>query len=422
MRLAAFFIVFQCACGPLQLPPDPLPPDPIELGDIPKPSIGSSKLVLITHGWNSQADDGWPEEMGMNIANLVDTADWTVDWYDWREDATGLPPSVAVRAVEHGYWLGQHLAPQGWSHIHFIGHSAGSWLVEQAAMAIREHADSEPTIHITFLDAYVPQGSFYHANLLGQNADWADHYFTEDATGIFTQITLPHAHNVNLNAIETLEGLGHSFPHRWYCASINSLYPPDVAPACEDWHGEPGEPYGFDVYGFVRSLEGGGQGEWAQNSEDGGYTVCNQQNPPCVAAVEIAAVIEGNHSWRDGLSFESDDGTAVYDDHGVHLQTRSHVWTSTLLNASGNPNYVRFNYEFVGDNEGFLSVHINNQLVHMADQRVAGHQSRDSGIIIVPGELAEYNWVTVRLDPLRDGQAGITVSDIEYGIVHSASE
>ena len=69
-------------------------------------------------------------------------------------------------------------------HVHLIGHSAGSWLISEAARIIAKETNA--SIHLTFLDAYVPL-SWQQEKLGDFSVDpnvpyWADHYFTRDIT------------------------------------------------------------------------------------------------------------------------------------------------------------------------------------------------------------------------------------------------
>ena len=71
-----------------------------------------------------------------------------------------LLPSDAAKIArdEAGPSLGRQIVGLSgrWRHVHLIGHSAGSWLINEAACVVASQTSA--SIHLTFLDAYVPKG------------------------------------------------------------------------------------------------------------------------------------------------------------------------------------------------------------------------------------------------------------------------
>ena len=213
-------------------------------------------LVVVTHGWYES--EPWPGRLALAIGQRVDDAEWCRLWYDWRGPARRTLPSSAAKVArdEAGPRLGREILRLSthWRHVHLIGHSAGAWLVNEAAHAIASKTSA--TIHITFLDAYVPPG--WDEQELGSAAAdpcevvWADHYFTRDPLLGFTEHVLTHAHNVDVTAGNP--GFdSHKFPWHWYYATVTGTYGTrrrflGETPLCN--------ADGL-AYGFARSLEAG---------------------------------------------------------------------------------------------------------------------------------------------------------------------
>ena len=139
-------------------------------------------------------------------------------------------------------------------HVHLIGHSAGSWVISEAAKIIAKKTNAN--IHLTFLDAYIPLG--WDANSLGDisvepnTIYWADQYLTRDITLNVTDRVLSHAHNVDIGDI-TPGIKDHRFPFFWYPATVTGKYDPNDKYAGKNLYYKCGDI----EYGFARSLEAG---------------------------------------------------------------------------------------------------------------------------------------------------------------------
>lgn len=217
-------------------------------------------LVVITHGWYER--EPWPAQMALAIYRRVDHNAWCCGWYDWRGQAARLLPWDASKIArdELGPSLGRQIAGLSgrWRHVHLIGHSSGAWLANEAAATVA--SQSSASLHVTFLDAYVPKG--WDSDALGRVAAdpcevfWADHYFTRDWVGDMTANVLTHACNVDITDVNP--GFdGHKFPWHWYQATIAGRYDPGGRFARERvWCEIDGRQYGFE-----RSLEAG-QRNW----------------------------------------------------------------------------------------------------------------------------------------------------------------
>ncbi len=213
-------------------------------------------LVIITHGWYER--EPWPARMALAIHQRVDHQAWCCGWYDWRGQASRLLPSDAAKVArdEAGPSLGRQIVglSRRWRHVHLIGHSAGSWLVNEAAGVVASQTPA--SIHVTFLDAYVPKG--WDSGTLGRlagdpcEASWAEHYFTRDPLGDLTENPLPWACNVDVT--DANPGFNsHKFPWHWYQATIADGYAPDGRFVHKQVQCEAS---GLQ-YGYSRSLEAG---------------------------------------------------------------------------------------------------------------------------------------------------------------------
>jgi pimeloyl-ACP methyl ester carboxylesterase len=228
----------------------------------------ADKLVVITHGWLDKGEKDWPSKMAGGIAERVDPNQWVCAAYDWRGGSAVI---TSVQAAQYARDIaGPRLAAalikldRPFKHVHLIGHSAGSWVIQSAAVRI---AQKYPDVrfHLTFLDAYVPEK--WDAEELGWifedpdrqiNQCWAEQYYTRDITWKVTEHNLKQAHNVDISALDPLI-VEHEFPYRWYMATITGRYDrwdekKETVITCS----------GDIDYGFARALESGTE-NWNQS-------------------------------------------------------------------------------------------------------------------------------------------------------------
>jgi len=212
-------------------------------------------LVVITHGWYER--EPWPGWTAKAIARKVNRRHWRCGWWDWRGQAKRLRPAEAATIGRDrvGPQLGRQILKlsKNWRHVHLIGHSAGSWTVNAAAEIIARETQAD--IHITFLDAYVPDGwdERFLGRLARQTPDrcWVEHYFTRDLLNL-TENELSQAHNVDITEINP--GFkGHKFPWHWYHATITGRYTTRQRLA----HSPVFSESDALAYGFARALENG---------------------------------------------------------------------------------------------------------------------------------------------------------------------
>lgn len=218
----------------------------------------ADKIVFVTHGWFDKGQD-WPDTMAAAIREKTDPNAWVCGYFGW---AGGSKVITSIAAARYARDIGgPRLAAailslsDSLTHVHLIGHSAGSWVIDSAARRIAQQRPNV-SIHLTFLDAYVPQG--WDPNELGAICSqpntaapqWAEHYYTRDITYRVTQLDLHNAHNVDITAIDPWVA-EHEFPYRWYLATITGKY--------DRWD-EKSHAVAYRAgldYGFARSREAG---------------------------------------------------------------------------------------------------------------------------------------------------------------------
>lgn len=189
------------------------------------------KIAVVAHGWIDKGASDWPAGIAVAINECIDPNEWVCAFFDWQGGAAVVSP---VNAAEYGRDIaGPRLAaairklPNKFTHVHLIGHSAGSWTINSAAKRIAEKMTPK-TIHMTFLDAYVPH-AWNAADLAdleisaGKTKVYAEHYYTKDMTTEVTHVDLPNTINVDITDLDPWFK-EHEFPYRWYHATITGKY------------------------------------------------------------------------------------------------------------------------------------------------------------------------------------------------------
>lgn len=233
-------------------------PNVVVASDVKIPP-GADKIVVVTHGWIDKGASGWPADIARAFIERTDPNEWVCAFLDWKGGAGVVSP---VDAAKYGRDIaGPRLAaalsklPNRFKHVHLIGHSAGSWTINSAARLICRKL-TPATLHLTYLDAYVPSG--WDPGDIADVATWspkttcyAEHYYTRDITFRVTELDLPNTHNVDITAIDPWFK-EHEFPYRWYCASITGAFD-----RFDEKKSKVVASHEGIEYGFARSLEAG---------------------------------------------------------------------------------------------------------------------------------------------------------------------
>ncbi|MBP9759969.1 MAG: hypothetical protein KBD24_01215 [Candidatus Pacebacteria bacterium] len=241
-------------------------------------SINSKKhLVVITHGWADREDD--PDAISLmntmrdNICEEVDKRTTTVLTYNWTlGSGTGTGNFDAVVGKQYLAYNLAHIAGHilatdilGFAtqpeHIHFIAHSAGSNVIQNAVHQIAQHyggdpknevnGNKAPQVRMTFLDAFAPTQSSFQVNVqaelfglkpdinaapMGREQDYGNLYgligYAEqyvDASKLqapfddYTDIQLRNATNFDVTYLDSSSVQGgdtHMWPVHFYNKSI----------------------------------------------------------------------------------------------------------------------------------------------------------------------------------------------------------
>ena len=423
---------------------------------------GKDSLVLITHGRTPAAAD-WPGQVVWlnqmkNSIKLDVASNWMVLEYEWNAESQHLPTTVLSHAQKVGAHVGNEIVdlaqftPNGkWEHIHFIAHSAGSDLIEEASRIIKVKSPST-TIHTTFLDPYtgVTDGERQH---YGEYSDWSENYFdfspdTIDGVNHRTFGPLLHSHNVEVTWLDLAKSLTPQ-----YCASQNGT-PATLTPcsyAASSTHAWPINFYqstippipsnrlpGYESYGFSRSKEGGG---WASH---GSYPVGNsphvlaaqsgipQGSIPITTGSVYNFSILAHPSGQTGLvqfntsGFTASTGGAPFGPQSIgkngSIQTNATAagvpaWTSIPVDVTSNVNFVTFNVAFTSaaGAMGLLTVYWNDEEIGQIDERdvLPGVQTYTFGI--TGTFLDRSNSLGFRIDQFSAVASSVSVTNVATG-------
>lgn len=394
--------------------------------DLPTPDskpATKNKLVLITHGWNREgaANIGWIDQYASSLQNAVGP-EWKVYPWHWEENATQpgdvpIAPLNALRLAKfEGNIIGKALVEQGWEQVHLIGHSAGAGLIQAIADSAKQEATkrglSTPKFHLTFLDPFTGADPYVGKSHYGENAEWADHYYSNEGIDNgewWTGGKLTHAFNVDVTKL--FDGTN-SAPHKWpYLAYGKEIVGYSEGTALPD---------GF---GFDRSLEIGGQAAWdASKDPNGDYKVGN--DPKELSPLLAAASSEPEIVFSNPLEFSSlirgvsSTGTVSPSGTTLTMTTGSPAWIAAAVDAEDWVDFFTFTADFTSlDAEGFLSVYWNDQLLGTIDERYVldGPQSYDFALDqrVAPGVYV----LGLRLDPFSSTSSTITISDLQLAAI-----
>jgi len=471
--------------------------------DIPEDSsiapTPANKAVVITHGRNDTAST-WVNEMAQAICNklvapasnpsfpatiasnymtkICQVKGWDVWVIDWSDSAHTLTPLTApdswANAISKGEAAANNLKTKDYSHIHFIAHSAGSNLIENAAVNLLDLValENRPpvSIHETFLDPYDPSaatssyGMGRHVSNYGKRANWADNYVDTRLVGVrltgldFTDLHL--GNGFNFNVTPTYDGCednyilssicSHNRPYRFYGLSIDPNYIGNA------------DDKGFDPIattagmGFVLSVENGIQLSTLQNGYPkageclAGDTVCYSLGSPTSAftffpndlketvvdaavgttnfvggaGVKLFDLIQLGTGWLSGTvnSQSTVLSSAQMSASATSTATvESPSWLVVTSNTTQPTNLLRFDWRFAEAGEGVLRVFVDGNLVREIDQRNVPTTSLTTEEVYVGGDAGtlppENHRIAFRLDGFGATASGVELTNVELGLV-----
>ena len=202
--------------------------EPMELTEANSPHRKYQHLIIVTHGWLSYRP--WHWDMAMAIKERCDKKTWLCGYYDWQQKSklpypfytTGFDRNVAGPVI--GNLVTDNF--EDIQHIHLIAHSTSVWMISEAAKIIANK--TKASIHLTFLDAYIPlfwkEEDLADFSAISDVDCWVEHYLTNDFTLGLTGPTLTNAVNIDISKLD-IGFNDHEFPKYWYHATITGRYP-----------------------------------------------------------------------------------------------------------------------------------------------------------------------------------------------------
>ena len=325
---------------------------------------------------------------------------------------------------QEGISLGNSILNQGWTHVHFIAHSAGAGLIQAATDTIKNPTTGLPStvIHETFLDPFVGF-DFAGVTSYGKGADWADQYFTRDSltslSGPYTQSPLDYSYNVDVTQLD---------PNKIGSAKFFSSQTGQMEPCYKTLptHKGPYEVYqntitgsvtpDYDGFGFPLSEEAG---NWAGRTA---YTVGNQTalslgtpDPTCITDIQITPPSYLNivPDFTQLPTIQSDTGTIQkYIDH-LNLLSGSPAWLATVVTPTNPVNVINFDAQFISSAgaQGLLTVLWDENTIGTVDERaVSGLQHYQ--FRFPNAAINSTHVLGLRIDPFTNIQTKITLTNI----------
>lgn len=421
-------------------------PDPVAFEKLP----GQDSLIVITHGWQplgALADVSWMEDMadaiGANLA-IQGKTNWRVETFNWSFFAWPDPESALVNGNTLGSLLGMQLGLQSWSHIHLIGHSAGSAVIQCATEWIKCLSD-ETTVHATYLDPYI--GRYSIGRLwYGLNADWADNYFSDDWTGNLTGGRLLHTHNVNVTQLDPDHTGG--LPCFYSGSEMPSSTPAVVSSAEESSHPYPHDFYLSTIelrcspeaegYGFPLSKEGGGWDNHAAyirgndpkilgdpavclpDTVVGGATgtafnfssLTRASSATGATVLSSALQLSCIQSTPNGLGMSS-----FSQDIGPLSENANTAWLSAAVTVTDIVNFVTFDISFASpaNAQGLLTVYWETNVVGTVDERTVMAATENYRIPLQKNYSAGTYALGFRLDSFTNITSSVIVTNVAAG-------
>ncbi len=396
-------------------------------------------LVVLVHGAAS-TPGAWAEDMAVDISNTFEALpdQWDVWEYDWQQDAaTPIPPNqrALVSAKGHGQHLAGEILDGNYDYVHLVGHSLGGRVIQSASQVLAEAGGTD--VHLTFLDAYTPSPVWVRT--YGQDALYAEHYFSNETLVVFTNNAYPNAFNVDISALDTdpnraipssgacnpfspnfdrvacanANADNHEWPHEWYRQTITNPQPADLG------------------LGYAQSKEGGGTflgldppappqfvGTKTTLFPDMGPTVTNVPELDKILGPQL------NPAASNPVP-SAQDGTVVFDNDSIDLTatagTPASLTVTIDLTGLDGVNSLEFDFDFFdeGPQDGVLTVFTENQETHQVWQRFALGPEQFSGEIILNTALADQDMLdlTFRLDVAGGAGSFVHIDDIFPGSV-----
>ena len=414
--LLVAFLQFIWSAGASSATGDTAPPSPNLNNVFNAPPVGAlsgnHNLVVAVHGFKSDPTV-WAANMVSSINSNVPSDTWDTWAFDWSQDAANslsfTPTNVnIINAQLQGQYLAHMILTGDYQNIQLIGHSLGGRVIQTAATVLNQ-TPSHPTIQTTFLDPYTP----YNWNLIyGTNATWSDE-IVNTTDWLNTNAYLANAFDVDVTAAlapKSTFNEGHAWPYQWYQNTVSAYNP-----SAQTYAG----------LGFGLSLEEGAANWPAGNPARGTVDIMNQAGTAIASTTTTPSTVFRNQlninpGGQAAVLAKSSDNVVLGDNLiTMHTSNDMNEWVNLAFNPTAATNYIDFKFDFSTNEDGTLSVWLDNSLIYAAlDSFALTNQWEDSGIItfdsISPGEHV----LSYRLDSgPSDGGTTVQLEDINAGLI-----
>ena len=373
---------------------------------------GNHDLVVTVHGYDS-SPAVWAQPMLNDILGQVPNDTWDTWALDWSQDAKAGFPNLGptttqiINAQLQGQYLAHTILSGNYQEVHLLGHSLGGRVIQSAATVLSQ-APNAPTIQTTFLDPYTPTSWNF---VYGTNATWSDE-IVNTSDYLNTNSYLPNSFDVDVTPAFTGSGLdaGHSWPYQWYDNTVNSYSATQQT---------------YSGLGFGLSQEVGGANWPAGNPPRGTVDLLNRAGTgvASVFALNPTKVVNPltlNPGGQAAVLAKSSDKVVLGDNLiTMHTSNNMNEWVNLAFNPTAPTNFVDFKFDFSTQEDGTLSVWLDNSMIYAAlDPFALTNTWEDSGLItfntIAPGQHV----LSYRLDAgPSDGGSTVGLMDINAGAI-----
>lgn len=328
-------------------------------------------LALIIHGYTPPTKTPYSDDAAMPslvtaIQNRVlrdGIADqWDVLMYNWASSSGGLPQWAVANAVPIGNSIGTKIANVGYKKVLLIGWSAGTWLEQGIATALKNNG-IEPSV--IFLDAFIPnlfslgsQDNFYTTNLLGAGLSKVEQYYETDSYwGV--GYPLPNAVNYDITPLLScvnFQGDHHAWPPLWYEYTVeyyNYIY---------------GFGYGYPKAFLIDGEKGSTvtltcdtQSTFAKSykisQKDALNNAERQPSSSSYAGTELFLTNINTKVTADGI------GTVISAPKGLQFVTTNFVWAGFNIVISNGCTFAAVDYTFASPCEYVVGFYLDGQAI-----------------------------------------------------------
>jgi PKD repeat protein len=447
----------------LVVSPLDVPPTRVALNEVPRvadwPTFAPG-AIIITDGWNASAD-GWLSELTGDMCNslkgvfvfaypdaitrVCQGSGWDVWVVDWQSKAGLLTNGSPLAAYHASPTIGDAaaaaIAKKAYKRIHFIAHSAGANLIEQASGDLAALSGGQITIHETFLDAY----DFYlNATRYGAAATWADNYVdTRDVLfGVLdgTRLVLQHAFNVDVTPPANFDGClsalfnsdvwkcRHSRPYRFYGRTMSPSFVGDAG----DMSVDPISPKTFGL-GSPLSIEQQRSVSDLSRQYPAG-SECYMTDAACTpittgarsGAALLATFTSVNVTVNGKADYTTGDARTLFT--ALNMGSASTVTAlprTTISAATDAPSVITvdfvttsaatnlaYGWNWTTGGEGDLRIFVDGVLVREMDERFLAPASNGENVLIGLNAVGRHQ-IVLRLDGFGSSTSGIRLTNVQ---------